>query len=60
MHHIVLLMIIFNGSQLVQVVEPIPGATFESVEVCERVSKKFLDMPLPEGMHDVAVCIDSR
>jgi hypothetical protein len=54
---VILLMVVFQGNDMVQVVEPMPGTRFETVEVCERVSQKFLAMPLPEGHHAVAVCV---
>ena len=59
MWSIILLILIFSpDGQLLQIVEPLPGTTFQTMEVCERVGQKQLTVPLPAGQYAHAICKD--
>lgn len=57
MWEIILLMVVFEGSELRQVVEPLPGTRFETEEACHRVGTKLEAYELPAGYHAKHLCI---
>lgn len=58
MNTVVLLMLVWKAGELVQVIEPLPGTRFQTVEVCERVLAELLQrQPPPEGYDVTPICV---
>lgn len=54
-----LLMVLFSDGKLVQVAEPMPGTTFQTMEVCYSAAAKLAGTRMPPGWKAVPVCVEA-